>query len=71
MLSYQSHSPNFPALVEYNFGHGFYNKAMIHLTKNELEETFQAIIITLIHTKHEYEPLSYSIVIKKTYAISD
>ncbi len=52
--------------AEYNFGHDFYNQNMIHLAKYWLEEAFQAWIFKLIHTKHEYEPLSYSIVIKKT-----
>ncbi len=33
---------NFPALVKYNFGHDFPNQNMIHLTKNQLEETFKA-----------------------------
>ncbi len=31
---YQSHGPNCPAPAEYNFGHNFYNKNIIHLTKN-------------------------------------
>ncbi len=34
MLSGQSHGLNFPALVKHNFEHDFYNKTMIHLTKN-------------------------------------
>ncbi len=34
--------PIFPALVKNNFGHDFSNQNMIHLTKNQLEETFKA-----------------------------
>ncbi len=40
-------------LAKYTFGCDFYNQNMIHLTENQLDETFQAIIVKLIHTTHE------------------
>ncbi len=40
-------------LAKYTFGWDFYNQNMIHLTENQFEETFQARIVKLIHTKHE------------------
>ncbi len=58
MISCQSHG--LIPLVAYNFGHDFYNKTMI-----------QARRFKYTHTKHEYESLRYSIVIKNTYTIYD
>ncbi len=40
-------------LAKHTFGCDFSNQNMIHLTENQLEETFQARIVKLIHTKHE------------------
>ncbi len=42
------------SLAKYIFGYDFYNQNMIHLTENQLEKTFQARIVKLIHTKHEH-----------------
>ncbi len=41
-------------LAKYYFECDFYNQNMILLTDNQFEETFQARIVKLIHTKHEY-----------------
>ncbi len=41
-------------LAKYTFGCDFYEQNMIHLTENQLEEMFQAIIVKLIQTKHEH-----------------
>ncbi len=45
--------PNFPALVKYNFGHDFSNQNMIHLTKNQLDETFNLLTRTRTWTLSE------------------
>ncbi len=41
-------------LAKYTLGCNFYNQNMILLTENQFEETFQARIVKLINTKHEY-----------------
>ncbi len=41
-------------LAKYIFGCHLNDQNMIHLTENQLEETFQARIFKLIHTKREY-----------------
>ncbi len=58
----QSHCPNSPAFVEYNFGPDICNKTIIHLTKTWLEEAFKAWIVKLIHRKHEYEALRLKLI---------
>ncbi len=68
MLSGQSHVRTLEALAKYTFGCDFYNQNMINLTKNFLQETFQARIVTHIHTKHEYDPLkSFNIILYFIY----
>ncbi len=44
------------SLAKYPFECDFYNQNMIHLTENYFEEMFKAIIMTLIHTKHDINP---------------
>ncbi len=44
------------SLAKYPFECDFYNQNMIHLTENHFEEMFKAIIMTLIHTKHDINP---------------
>ncbi len=44
------------SLAKYPFECDFYNRNMMHLTGNQSKETFQARIMTLIHTKHDINP---------------
>ncbi len=44
------------SLAKYPFECDFYNQNMIHLTENHFEEMSKAIIMTLIHTKHDINP---------------
>ncbi len=44
------------SLAKYPFGCGFYNQNMMHLTGNQSKEMIKAILMTLIHTKHDINP---------------
>ncbi len=44
------------SLAKYPFECDFYNQNMIHLKENHFEEMFKAIIIELIHIKHDINP---------------
>ncbi len=44
------------SLAKYPFECDLYTQNMLHLTENHFEEMFKAIIMTLIHTKHDINP---------------
>ncbi len=43
-------------LAKYPFECDFYNQNMMHLTGNPSKEMIKAILMTLIHTKHDINP---------------
>ncbi len=44
------------SLAKYPFECDFYNQNMMHLTGNPSKEMIKAILMTLIHTKHDINP---------------
>ncbi len=51
-----SHIARIHSLAKYPFECDFYNQNMMHLIGNPSKEMIKAILMTLIHTKHDINP---------------